>query len=179
MDKMSRRREVLRGLSMAGAVALPAWDARAADAPSEPVVIGVMGLGRGFYLAKIFALLPNVDVRYLCDTDDQRVNTCLKAFADLGYQGSQGTAGTRPTCPRQDCFFLQAGNRYAAEFPNLAYAQGPGRRTRKTGDSRLARQVGAICNWHRFFVSRSIPAENGMDCNIIRRATCYVQSYAV
>ena len=128
MDQMSRRREFLRGLSMAGvgAVALPAWDACAAEASEERVVVGVMGLGRGFYLSKIFASLPDVDVRYLCDTDGQRVETCRKGFADLGYEGSQGTQDVRRVLddPDVDVLVCAAPNHWHAPATIMACQAG-------------------------------------------------------
>lgn len=41
---------------------------------AEKIVVGVMGLSRGLSLAKTFAALPNVEVRYLCETDSRRLS---------------------------------------------------------------------------------------------------------
>ncbi|MFO0847948.1 MAG: Gfo/Idh/MocA family oxidoreductase [Gemmataceae bacterium] len=66
----------------ATAAALPAtvW-----AAPSDKVVVGVMGAGgRGTSLAKTFAGLPNVEVAYVCDPDEKRVNAAAAAVGKGG-----------------------------------------------------------------------------------------------
>ena len=48
--------------------------------PNEKVVIGMMGTNsRGFFLAKMLAKLPNVEVGYVCDVDETVV---AKTIAD-------------------------------------------------------------------------------------------------
>jgi len=59
-------------LGGAGLAALTAI-ASAKEAPSNRVVVGVMGLSRGRALAAAFAQQPGVEVRYLCDVDSDRV----------------------------------------------------------------------------------------------------------
>jgi predicted dehydrogenase len=50
------------------------------NAPSNKVVVGVMGVnGRGNYLAKSFSSLPNVEVGYICDVEDNAIKKGLDA----------------------------------------------------------------------------------------------------
>lgn len=53
--------------------------ARAADEPSNRVVVGVMGLSRGRSLATQFSRVPGVEVKYVCDIDTERVATAQSA----------------------------------------------------------------------------------------------------
>jgi predicted dehydrogenase len=49
--------------------------------PNEKVVVGVMGTNsRGFYLARMLAKLPNVEVGYICDVDE---NVVTKTLAEI------------------------------------------------------------------------------------------------
>ncbi|ULQ56995.1 Gfo/Idh/MocA family oxidoreductase [Flavihumibacter rivuli] len=52
-----------------------------AGSPNEKVVIGAVGTNsRGFYLAKMLALLPNVEIGYVCDVD---ANVLAKTIAEI------------------------------------------------------------------------------------------------
>ena len=58
--------------------------------PAEKVVIGVMGTNsRGLYLAKMLAKLPDVEVGYICDPDE---NVLAKTIAEIEKQ-----TGKKPT----------------------------------------------------------------------------------
>ena len=46
----------------------------------EKVVVGVMGLSRGMSLATTFANTPGVVLKYLCETDSNRLAAAVKAF---------------------------------------------------------------------------------------------------
>jgi predicted dehydrogenase len=54
------------------------------NAPSNKVVVAVMGVnGRGAYLAKSFAGLPNVEVAYLCDVEEKAIQNGMEAMKDV------------------------------------------------------------------------------------------------
>ena len=54
------------------------------NAPSNKVVVGVMGVnGRGAYLAKSFAGLPNVEVAYICEVEDKAIQIGLDALKEV------------------------------------------------------------------------------------------------
>jgi predicted dehydrogenase len=70
---MTTRREFIKQTTLAGA---GLWIAPQVSifkgSPNEKIVIGTMGTNsRGFFLAKMFAQLPNVEVGYICDVDDK------------------------------------------------------------------------------------------------------------
>ncbi|WP_019988850.1 Gfo/Idh/MocA family protein [Rudanella lutea] len=73
---MSTRREFIKQASVAGAglwVAphIPVFK----GSPNEKVVIGSMGTNsRGFFLARMFAKMPNVEVGFVCDVDQKVVD---------------------------------------------------------------------------------------------------------
>lgn len=57
------------------------------NAPSNKVVLGVMGLnGRGSYLAHNFSTLPNVEIAYICDVEDNAIKKGLVALRDAKRQ---------------------------------------------------------------------------------------------
>ncbi|APZ93149.1 Gfo/Idh/MocA family protein [Fuerstiella marisgermanici] len=49
----------------------------------DKVVVGVMGLSRGMSLATTFAETPNVEVKYLCETDTNRLAAAAKRMDKL------------------------------------------------------------------------------------------------
>src|SRR5262245_21411694 len=49
--------------------------------PNEKVIVGAVGTNsRGFYLAKMFAQLPGVELGYVCDVDE---NVVTKTIAEI------------------------------------------------------------------------------------------------
>lgn len=60
-----------------------------ADAPSNKVTIGVMGMSRGKALAKTFAGRPGVHVKYVCDIDSQRAAAAQKDIEKIAEKGPQ------------------------------------------------------------------------------------------
>ncbi|HSK12466.1 MAG TPA: twin-arginine translocation signal domain-containing protein, partial [Phnomibacter sp.] len=56
-------------------------------APSNKVVLAVMGVNsRGAYLAEEFSKLPNVEIAYLCDVEDNAIANGLKPFRSAARQ---------------------------------------------------------------------------------------------
>jgi predicted dehydrogenase len=61
--------------------------------PGEKVVVGVMGTNsRGLYLAKMLAQLPDVEVGYICDPDE---NVLSKTIAELEKQTGKKPKGIK------------------------------------------------------------------------------------
>ena len=55
---------------------------QSAQSPGEKLVVGVMGLGRGLDHVKALLQIPNAEIAYLCDVDDERLERAAKsAFA--------------------------------------------------------------------------------------------------
>lgn len=95
MTQRIDRRSFVRTVSTAGA-GLAIASARilhAAEAPSQRIIIGVMGMGgRGTSLAETFASLPGVQVKYVCDPDKDRA---AKAAAAV-EKSSKGSSSPEP-----------------------------------------------------------------------------------
>lgn len=91
MSNTVDRRQFLAQSTLSGAAAGLAMAHRtawAADAPSNRVVLGVMGLSRGRALAAAFAKQPGTHVKYVCDVDTNRAASAVKSL--------EGAAGGPP-----------------------------------------------------------------------------------
>ncbi|MEQ9407716.1 MAG: Gfo/Idh/MocA family oxidoreductase [Fuerstiella sp.] len=66
----------------ASALKLAAASPRARSA-QDKVVVGVMGLSRGMSLARTFSETAGVEVKYLCETDTNRLASAQKTFTNL------------------------------------------------------------------------------------------------
>jgi predicted dehydrogenase len=98
MQNVSERRGFLRQVSAAGLVGVAGLATRSVRAEADaarPVAVGVMGLSRGRELVRQFARQPNVEVRYVCDADQQRVDACLAAMKEGGTSIAQGVQDFR------------------------------------------------------------------------------------
>lgn len=81
---INRRQFLDRAAFGAAGAALVSQAAFAQETPSERIVVGVMGLSRGVALARIFAAQPDVEVRYVCDTDSNRATAGAAAVEKAG-----------------------------------------------------------------------------------------------
>jgi hypothetical protein len=83
---INRRRFLERSIrggfgAAAGAYGLGA--AAKAVAPSDKVVVGMMGVGgRGTSLTQFFASRPDVDIAYICDVDNKKFERAVKVVED-------------------------------------------------------------------------------------------------
>ena len=77
-----KRRNFIRNASLTGAgITVLNFPIFGQKAPSNKVVLGIMGLnGRGSYLAKSYASLPNVEIAYLCDIEDGAIKNGFDAL---------------------------------------------------------------------------------------------------
>ncbi|AMV20895.1 Gfo/Idh/MocA family protein [Planctomyces sp. SH-PL14] len=73
MSQPLPRREFLTRSLAFGAMAATTPGFLHAQAPSNEIRIGVMGMGRGRSVAQSFAKIPGVVVAYVCDTDSERL----------------------------------------------------------------------------------------------------------
>lgn len=78
------RRKFIKNTSVAAAgVTILNFPVFGKNAPSNKVIVAVMGTNsRGAYLADCFAKLPNVEVAYICDVEEQAITKGLKPFAN-------------------------------------------------------------------------------------------------
>ncbi|MFN7116500.1 MAG: Gfo/Idh/MocA family protein [Saprospiraceae bacterium] len=96
MSKPTNRRAFMQTTAVAGAALLAGPNLFAFQgSPAEKIVVGVMGTNsRGFYLARMFAQMPDVEVGYICDVDSKVVEKTVaeiekltgkkpKAFSDV------------------------------------------------------------------------------------------------
>lgn len=93
--------------SLATAFTSPAAvQAAAIQGANNRIVVGVMGLGRGRALAVGFARQPNVEVKYVCDTDASRTESCVKLLEGEGKQAPQPVADFRKILDDKDVDIL-------------------------------------------------------------------------
>jgi predicted dehydrogenase len=83
-ETLNRRQFLDRAAIGVASAAAATHLAHAQDKPSERVVIGIMGLSRGLALASGFVAQPNVEIRYVCDTDSNRAAQGADAVEKAG-----------------------------------------------------------------------------------------------
>ncbi len=71
--------------------------------PNAKVVIGVMGTnGRGMFLAKAFAKLPNVEMGYICEVDQTVLAKTLSEVEKITGKRPQGVTDIRKLLEKKD-----------------------------------------------------------------------------
>jgi predicted dehydrogenase len=79
MKTSSSRRTFLKHTAAAGAVMSIGFPAiQAAESPGDKLLVGCMGLGRGLDHVNAILQISNVEIAYLCDIDDQRIERAAK-----------------------------------------------------------------------------------------------------
>jgi predicted dehydrogenase len=123
---VNRRHFVLQSTALAAGAAWLQHAALGAEAPANQVVVGVMGLSRGRALADSFAKQPGVVVKYVCDVDSTRAESCAKLI-----QGATGKGASPITDFRQilddkevDALICAAPNHWHAPATILGCAAG-------------------------------------------------------
>jgi predicted dehydrogenase len=77
------RRQFVKTTALAGAALATAFPVRLpAQSPSNKIVVGVMGLGRGVDLIRSSSANENVEVAYVCDVDESRFARAQKTITD-------------------------------------------------------------------------------------------------
>jgi predicted dehydrogenase len=101
---MTNRRTFIKQTSMAGAGIFLAPNVFSyVGSPNEKVVIGMMGTNsRGFFLAKMLAKLPNVEVGYVCDVDEMVVAKTVAMIEKETGKKPQGIKDIRLLLERKD-----------------------------------------------------------------------------
>lgn len=81
-ESMTRRRFVRNAaVASAGLAAARRGVVRAAEASKKKFVVGMIGCGgRGNFLRDFISQRPDVEIRYLCDVDENRVKESLASF---------------------------------------------------------------------------------------------------
>lgn len=111
------------GAALSAASHMP--DAAAAAAGTvrqDRVVVGVMGLNRGMSLARTFADTPGVQVKYLCETDSNRLASGAAAFGKLVDYPVKTTGDLRTILddPEVDALVCAAPNHWHAPAAIMA-----------------------------------------------------------
>jgi predicted dehydrogenase len=129
MSNTINRRTFLEGTAvggMAAGLALAGKSARAADSPSEKVVVGVMGLSRGRALAVGFAKQAGCEVKYVCDVDATRAEAAASSVGDVAGKAPQAITDFRRILDDKDIDALvcAAPNHWHAPATILACSAG-------------------------------------------------------
>jgi predicted dehydrogenase len=129
MSSSSRRTFLLETAVLTAGLAL-AGKARAADAPSNKLVVGVMGCsrgnGRGVELAREFAKLPGAEVAYVCDVDAASREACAAEVQKAGAKLPQVVGDFRRILDDRavDALVIAAPDHWHAPATILACAAG-------------------------------------------------------
>ncbi|MBY0521916.1 MAG: Gfo/Idh/MocA family oxidoreductase [Gemmataceae bacterium] len=89
---ISRRRFLVQGSALAAGLAVAPAIAANTD---KKLVIGVMGLGRGLDHVKACVGLPDVEIAYVCDVDDKRVQRALNVIKEAQPKQAKPTEGIK------------------------------------------------------------------------------------
>ena len=135
MDPQLDRRQFLHSTAAttltSSALASIAWTAasaaRAADAPSGRVRLGLMGLnGRGTDLAGSFVNLPGCEIAYLCDVDERAIDKAASVVASKQSAAPTKVKDFRRILddPKVDALVIAAPDHWHAPATILACAAG-------------------------------------------------------
>ncbi|MCP4192038.1 MAG: Gfo/Idh/MocA family oxidoreductase [Planctomycetaceae bacterium] len=128
MSDIIGRRKFFRNTAFVSAagIALPQTVRATTAAGKDRVVIGIMGLNRGLELAKRFGKRQDVEIRYVSDVDETRLQKCLKQLAAEGHDQVKGLADFRQILddPSVDAFVCAAPNHWHAPATILACQAG-------------------------------------------------------
>ncbi|MGE3779269.1 MAG: Gfo/Idh/MocA family protein [Pirellulaceae bacterium] len=114
------------GAAAASSVLFSQLQSLHAQSPSNQIVVGVMGLGRGQALANSFARLDGVVVKYLCDVDAERMATGVAGVEAITGRAPQAVVDVRKILDDQDVDVLvcAAPNHWHAPATILGCAAG-------------------------------------------------------
>jgi predicted dehydrogenase len=113
----------IAGVGLATFRPAPAFAAAHAN---RKLVFGVMGLGRGVDLIRGLQTIPDVDIAYVCDIDDERIRRGVKLAADQQALEPRGVKDVRRILEDKavDALAIAAPNHWHAPATILACAAG-------------------------------------------------------
>lgn len=95
-QRSTSRRTFLKQTTAATAVASIGFPAvRAAESPGDKLFVGVMGLGRGMDHINALLQISNVEIAYVSDIDDKRLERAAKAVGDKQERKPKGVKDFR------------------------------------------------------------------------------------
>jgi predicted dehydrogenase len=100
--------------------------ARSAESPGDKLLVGVMGLGRGLDHCNALLQISNVEIAYLCDIDDNRIDRAAKAIAAKQARAPKGIKDIRKVLDDSsiDAIFIAAPNHWHAPAAIMGCAAG-------------------------------------------------------
>ncbi len=113
-------------LAGAGTLVLGPSRARAALSPGDKIVAGVMGLSRGMDHVNALLAIPNAEIAYVCDVDQQRIDRAAKVVSDKQNRAPKGVQDFRRMLDDRDidAIFIATPNHWHAPATILACAAG-------------------------------------------------------
>jgi predicted dehydrogenase len=128
MNTSISRRKFFHQTTLAGAGALVVGSApsRAALSPGDKIVAGVMGLGRGMGHIQALLGIPNAEIAYVCDVDQERVDQAAKVVGNKQNRAPKGIKDFRRMLDANDvdAIFIATPNHWHAPATILACAAG-------------------------------------------------------
>lgn len=128
MSKPTNRRGFIQQTALVGAGLLASPNVFAFQgSPNEKVVIGAVGTNsRGFFLAKMFAQMPNVEVGYVCDVDSKVLEKTVAEIEKLTGKKPKGFTDVRKMLEMKDmdAIFIAAPDHWHAPASMLAVKAG-------------------------------------------------------
>lgn len=100
----SNRREFIQTSAVVGAGMLASPNLFAfKGSPAEKIVVGVMGTNsRGFFLASMYAKMPDVEVAYICDVDSKVVDKTVAEIEKISGKKPKGFTDIRKMLEMKD-----------------------------------------------------------------------------
>lgn len=126
MNTSLNRRKFLKHTG-AGALALGTFHiAQSAQSPGDKIIAGVMGLGRGMGHVEALLGIPNAEIAYLCDTDQERINQAVQSVGKKQDRTPKGLQDFRRMLEDKnlDAVFIATPNHWHAPATILACAAG-------------------------------------------------------
>src|SRR5688572_30912545 len=128
MNASISRRTFFHQSTLAGASALVLGSprTRAALSPGDKIVTGVMGLSRGMGHVEALLGIPNAEIAYVCDVDQQRVDKAVGVVSEKQNRKPKGVRDFRRMLEDRDldAIFIAAPNHWHAPTTILACAAG-------------------------------------------------------
>ena len=122
------RRDFIKQTAKTGVAALASgpFIGRAQSTPSNQIVVGVMGLGRGMAHVNNALALKDVEVGAVCDVDQQRIDRALGAVRKAGNEKAKGVQDFRRMLENKDidAIMIATCNHWHAPATILACSAG-------------------------------------------------------
>ena len=126
---------------------LGASRSRGALSPGDKIVAGVMGLSRGMAHVESLLGIPNAEIAYVCDVDQQRMDKAAKIVSDKQNRAAKGVQDFRRMLDDHevDAIFIATPNHWHAPAAILActagkhvYVEKPGSHNAREGELLVA-----------------------------------------